>query len=382
VNTDLNSLARYVSVLDGQRPERLSEVHARIGVARKRRRRTAVGAAAAVTAAVALAAFATGTTDKRGSTPANQPDGGSLRQLAYAEGDTIHYGDKSIDVGEEVQFLAVTDDGVAFVREPASGQPGEKPLWFTDGSTVEKIGTTFGSPAGGYLVEASHTGSLLVVRDGGPEMGRAYFVVIDTSTGQVIHRNSAEYGGTFELLSVHDDAVYWVYPRDNPCKLAGERECFRYRRVLGYEVATDSFGLVSWARYDEKVRNRARTIVGPDPGTPPMPGTFPLDPVFERQGTDLIARDYDRVRELALTESHTGRPIHLRVPPEATEATRLEFSHWLDDDRLVLFAYTGSDGGTDAADEGDIFVCALSTGDCRLELQGQPGTAYQLPGLD
>jgi hypothetical protein len=232
------------------------------------------------------------------------------------------------------------------------------------------------------LVEASDTGSLLVVRDGDDGMGRPQFVVIDTSTGQVIHRNSAEFGGTFELLSVHDDAVYWVYPRDNPCKLAGERECFRYRRVLGYDVATDTFGLVSWARYDERVRSRTRTIVGPDPGTPPVPGTFPLDPVFERRGTDLVARDYDGVRELALTESHSGRPIRLRIPSGATEATRLEFSHWLDDDRLVLFAYTGSEGGTEVADEGDIFVCALSTGNCRVELRGQPWAAYQLPGLD
>lgn len=92
-----------------------------------------------------------------------------------------------------------------------------------------------------------------------------------------------------------------------------------------------------------------------------------------RQGTDLIARSHDGARALTLSEARTGEPIRLRVPSGATEATRFEFSQWLDDDRLVLFAYAGL--RAELADEGDIFVCALSTGNCRLELHGQPGTA-------
>ncbi len=382
MNPDLSPLAQHASQLDGQRPERLTEVHERIGVARKRRRRSTLGAAAAAAAAVVVVvAVATGVADQRGAEPVKKPDVAPTRPLAYAVGDTIHYGDRSIDVGEEVQFLTVTDDGVAFVREPLSGQPGDKPLWFTDGSTVERIGTTYGSPSRGYTVEASDTGSLLVVRDAGDGGGRPSFVVIDTSTGYIIHRDSAEYGGTdVVVLSVHDDAIYWVYPADTPCELAGDRECLRYRWVVRYDVAADSIARWTWARYDEDLRSRPRTIVGEDRGTPPVPGTFPLDPVFDRQGTDLIARDYDGARELTLSEARTGEPIRLRVPSAATDATRFEFSQWLDDDRLVLFAYTSL--VSEVADEGDIFVCALSTGNCRLELQGQPGTAYQLPALD
>ena len=379
MNPDLSPLAQHAALLDGQRPERLAEVHERVGVARKRRRRAAVGAAAAVTAAVALAAVATGTADKRGTGPVNPPDDAPSRPLTYAVGDTIHYGDRSIDVGEEVQFLTVTDDGVVFVSAPARGQPVERPLWFTDGSTVERIGTTFGSPARGYLVEASDAGSLLVVRDG-EDAGREQFVVIDTATGNVIHRNSAEFVGTFELLSVLDDAVYWVYPVDTRCELGGDRGCLRYQRAVKYDVTTDDFTVVDWARYDEDVRSRPRTLVGPDPGTPPAPGTFPLRPVFERQGADLVARDYDGVRELELSEARTGEPVRLQVSSGATEATRFELSQWLDDDRFVLFAYTRPP--TELADEGDIFVCTLSTGTCRLEVNSPPGTAYQLPALD
>lgn len=385
MNPDLSPLARHASLLDGQRPERVAEVHERIGVARRRRRRSAVGAAAAAAAAVGVvAAVATGVADHRGAEPVKRPDSGPTRPLAYAVGNTIHYGDRSIDVGEEVQFLTVTDDGVAFVREPLSGQPGDKPLWFTDGSTVERIGTTYGSPARGYAVEAGDTGSLLVVRDNGEGGGRPYQVVIDTSTGYVTHRESAEFGGEDVVaLSVYGEEIYFVYTADTPCDLAGDRECLRYRWLVKYSVDGDVRELLPWARYDQDLRSRPRAIVGADRGTPPVPGTFALDdPVFERQGTDLIARSHDGAREVTLSEARTGDPIHLHVPSGATAATRFEFSQWLDDDRLVLFAYTEPDGGSELADEGDIFVCALSSGSCRLELQGQPGTAYQLPDLD
>ena len=166
---------------------------------------------------------------------------------------------------------------------------------------MERIGTTYGSPARGYSVEAADTGSLLVVRNAGDGMGRPSFVVIDTSTGYPILRDSASYGGTdVVVLSVHDDAIYGVYPADTPCELAGDRECLRYRWVVRYDVVADSIVRWTWARHDEDLRSRPRTIVGEDRGTPPVPGRFPLAPVFDRQGTDLIARDYDGAREFTL----------------------------------------------------------------------------------
>jgi hypothetical protein len=389
VNPDLSPLTRHASLLDGQRPERLVEVHERIGAARRRRRRSALAAGAAAVATVAaVVAVATGVGDQRGAEPANDPEDAVTRPLTYAVGDTIHYGARSIEVGEEVQFLAVTDDGVAFVREPLGSQPGDKPLWFTDGSTVERVGTTYGSPARGYAVEAFDTGSLLVVDAGNG--GRPYFAVIDTSTGYFVHRDSAEFGGAHVvMLSGHDDALYWLHPADTPCDVAGDRECLRYRWVVRYDVAVDSVTRWTWAQYEEELRSRPRTILGPDRGTPPTPGTFVVDdPFFERLGRDLVALDHDGTREVTLSDARTGEPIRLQVPTGATEARRFAFSQWLDDDRFVLFAYTSSfaggapDGGTEVADEGDIFVCALSSGQCRLEVQGKPGTAYQMPGLD
>jgi hypothetical protein len=80
------------------------------------------------------------------------------------------------------------------------------------------------------------------------------------------------------------------------------------------------------------------------------------------------------------TDAHTGRPIRLRAPAAGSTATYFQASHWLDDDSFVLFGYT--ELRTEVADEGDILTCALSTGDCRLVLRGQPGTVYQLPRIN
>jgi hypothetical protein len=182
------------------------------------------------------------------------------------------------------------------------------------------------------------------------------------------------------ILSVHGDAVYWVHPADTPCELAGDRECLRYQWVVRYDVATDSTARVPWAQYDEDLRTRPRTIMGPDRGTPPVPGTFPLDgPLFGRQGTDLIARAYDGARELTLKSASTGDPIRLQLVPADTQATLFEFSQWLDDDRLVLFGYT--ENNSEYADVGDIYICELSTGNCRHEPPAQAGPV-QLPALD
>jgi hypothetical protein len=70
VNPDLSPLAQHAAQLDGQRPQRLAEVHERIDAARKRRRRSALGAAAVAAAVVVMVAVATGVSDQRGAEPA------------------------------------------------------------------------------------------------------------------------------------------------------------------------------------------------------------------------------------------------------------------------------------------------------------------------
>jgi hypothetical protein len=69
VNPDLTPLARHASLFDGQRPERLAEVHERIGLARKRRRRSALGAVATAATVLVVAAVVTGVADQRADEP-------------------------------------------------------------------------------------------------------------------------------------------------------------------------------------------------------------------------------------------------------------------------------------------------------------------------
>lgn len=356
------------------------------GERRLRRRRAAIttgGVAAVLALAIGSATFAG--RSMRSQEPVEQPspsptvekDAPSGRQLAYAVGNTIHYGDRSIDVGEYVHFVDVTDDGAAFVRGGAFGQqPGGKPLWFTDGSEIERIGTISGSPSWGYYTAASDAGSILVWWD--PTVGASgEIVVYDTGTRHELTRFPAPDAYTLDVLSVHDDALYWA-PDEAPCELkGGGDDCLRYEWVMSYDVEAGSSARVSGASYDEDIRSRPRTIVKPYRAD--IPGTFPWDYIrFDRQGTDLVA--LDNGEQTTIREGLTGKPIHLSVPPDSTTATYFSLTQWLDDDQFVLFAYTGN--VTEWADEGDVFTCALSSGSCRLELRGEPGTVYQMPRLD
>ena len=360
------------------------------GERRLRRRRTAIttGGVAAVVALVVAGASLTGP-DSRTQDPINDPtespsvEGnlGPVRPLTYAVGDTIHYGERSIDVGGTVQSVAVTDDGVAFVLGPGL-RPGRYPLWFTDGSSVEQVGTVYGSSARDYGVTASDAGSTLVWYEPvGAEDLR--LVIFDTRRGEVLDRFAAGLGPETQLLSVHSDAVYWAVPSEAPCELAGD-DCLFYQWVMRYDVEAGAADRVSGTSYDANLRNRPRTIFADASGDPEVPGTFPEDRVtFELRESTLVAvaRDFlGGSQDIDLSEGRTGEAIRLTVPPGTTDATTFELTQWLDDDRVALFAYTS--GPSEYADEGEFFSCALSTGTCELEAQGRVGSRYQAPRLD
>ena len=359
---------------------------------RRRRAAMATGSAAAVLTLIiggAQVADRTNSTQDPAKDPSESPsvienNKASVRQLAYAVGNTIHYGDRSIDVGEYVHFVDVSDDGVAFVRGGGlRAQPAGRALWFTDGSAVERIGTVSGSPARGYEVKASDAGSLIVWEEPLDE-NDVVFVVFDTRTRQVLTRFPHSLASINSLeLDLYPDAVYWV-PDGEPCQAgaydAYRARCLRFRSVMKYDVVSGSSATVSWETYDQDRRSRPRTIVGPYPDEMDVPGTDIYRHVsFVRHGTRLVATD-EGGAETAVSEARTGRPVRLQVPAGSTRATYFVLTQWLDDDRFVLFAYTGN--ATEWADEGDIFSCSVSRETCQVELQGPPGTTYQLPRLD
>ena len=219
---DLRALAERASTVEGRQAERLAEVHARIRAARRRRTAAASAGAGVVVLALVLGVSAlTRSTDQSQEpvqtptpTPTTTPtpvvdNPDSLRPLTYAVGSTIQYGDRSIDVGEYVHFVDVTDNGVVFVSGRSTWKQHQRAaLRFTDGSSVVQIGTVTGSPYTWFRVESSVAGSILVWdEDPGDDQGD--YVVFDTEDMRVLARVPQSAAGD-QVLSVHDDAVYWV----------------------------------------------------------------------------------------------------------------------------------------------------------------------------
>jgi hypothetical protein len=308
----------------------------------------------------------------------DNPD--SLRPLTYAVGGTIHFGERTIDVGDYVHSVDVTDNGVVFVRGPSTWkQPHRTGLWFTEGSSVVRIGTVEGSPTRGFPVEPSAAGTTVVweERDGG-EHGD--FVVFDTEDLQVLTR-VARSAASDQVLSVLDDAVYFADRNEVGCKeVVSFPVCVRDGTVVRrYDVPTGVLSRVTGASYDRDRRSRPRTIVAPlfgESGTVIRDGL-----VFIRHGRKLLADGGEPGAEYDVQLAQTGAPIRLRIPEGTTAADRIALTQWLDDDRVVLFALDG-DGGSWLAEAGQFFTCDISNGTCRLEPRGEPGDLYQVPTRD
>lgn len=330
---DLRSLATRASTVEGRQADRLAEVHARIRVARRRRTAAASAGAGVLVLALVLGVSALNRSTDRGQEPVQTPtptptptsvvdNAESLRPLTYAIGETIHIGEQTIDVGDYVHSVDVTDNGVVFVRGRVSWkQPQPAALWFTDGSAVEQIGTVEGSPTRGFPVESGAAGSIVVWEE--PFDGeRGDYVVFDTDDMQVLTRvpPSSE---TDAVLSVHDDAVYWVDRNEVACKeVVSFPACVRDSTVVQkYDVATGVLSDVSGASYDDDRRSRPRTIVGPLFGET---GTVIHDgPAFTRHGRRLLADGGEPGAEYDVELAQTGATIPFRVPAGATTAHRL-----------------------------------------------------------
>ena len=105
-----------------------------------RRRLAAVAATAAVVVLIAAGGFALRPEGERPAPAPPSPDQtehtlGMPRPFTYAEGTTIHYGDRTYDAGRVVEFVEATDNGFVYVDNDS------RRLWFTDGSyAADRIG--------------------------------------------------------------------------------------------------------------------------------------------------------------------------------------------------------------------------------------------------
>lgn len=389
----LHVLAERAAVVEGRPDRRLNEVHARIAHARRRRQVGVVGAAViavvlALTAGRGLMAL-TDTDDTPPAKPAPRPtptphgpDQASRRQVVWAVGSTVHIGDRTVDVGRKVAGLAATDDGVVFTRDDEAMPPGCgmnsggcAVLYFTDGSDIFQIGRAFGTYIRGYRVEASSAGSTVVWFEPAPdERGhdasyeeRGEYVVYDTAE----RREVARFGSAASLVKgLYDDSVYWI-PDDQGQEWCQDYSkyhgaCQRYVSVMRLDTSTGIQAKVPWSVYTSDRRNQPRMFVRstnpPDYPYNPFPQGRPgaVTVEFGRVGDRLGVVD-ENGDAVAVQLASTGKPVRLRLPAGYHHDVELFFLQmWLDDDRLAI----------SADNRGDVLICRLSSGQCRVAVRG------------
>ena len=309
------------------------------------------------------------------------------RLLTFAVGTTIHWGDRTIDVSRQargrnvrrlsIDYLDATDDGVVFITGPRAHRypdgeigiaVGDSTVWFTDGSTPVRIGSTVGNAVRGFPIASSVAGSILAWSEGGDNTA-GQVVVYDTAERAVIGR----FGEHAVPLAVYDDVVYWS-PRRSPCLPAGwgrSPECTRDAAVMRFDVASGLQSRVPAPDYLADRRARPGLFLDGWPAGRSR-GSGVMFVGLVRRGDRLVVPGSEPGVDDKVTVAGTGRPLRLRLPARDRNPDDLAITQWLDADRVVLV-------DTDSADGTDFLVCRLSTGRCRLAAR-LPDANYTEPG--
>lgn len=355
----------------------------RRGEARLRRRRLAAVAAVTVVVLLVVGSTLLAGRDTRGATsPPAGPDrtthgDGSAhtqpshRRLTYAVGRTIHWGDRTIDVGQTVQAVGATDDGVVFVRgdQACRDEVACRTLWFTDGAEPMRIGSVTGSWIRGFGIAFASAGSTVVWSEPDRRNRSPYetseYVAYDTSLRREVGRFGSERS---TLLAVGAHSVYWV-PNAGQC-VAFDGACMRFRDpVMRFEVATSQQVAVSWETYWATRRGWPRTLMSPPHGKevtdadgvrvvrpPHADPELSDDYGFRLDGTRLVGDD--RAVDVTVRLARTGEPLRLRMPAGYPTGSYFGITQWLDDSHLVMWA-----------EDGALLVCRVPDGRCRTTVE-------------
>ncbi len=229
-NSLRESLARHAHAVE---PPTL-DVHALISAGEKRLRRRRFGAVAGSVLAVALALGVPAVVWELGDEPRSvkQPnppepsrkvDEPGTRPITYGQGQTLLLGNREIDTGLDFLSVAVTDDGAALTTIDGG-------IWFTDGRTVERIGSTIaprvrprsfsavaGLPRDWVITDTA--GSLLAwLEYPGQRPDRPELVVYDSARRVVLHRRPIEVGdgGSATVLALAGRAIFLGVDEPDP----------------------------------------------------------------------------------------------------------------------------------------------------------------------
>ncbi|HEU5037754.1 MAG TPA: hypothetical protein VFT70_12170 [Nocardioides sp.] len=347
----------------------LGEVVAEAGRRRRRRRSVVIAAAAAGVSAIvvgsALVAQTGSTTD--GSSPADSPSSsagtavdGPVRPLVYAEGRTVHVGEKSVAADKPVAFIAPTDDGAVY--EAAL----DGTLWFTDGTTTRVIGTSGSAAAPTSHPEAVSTGSAgsLVVWADVVHQNRSELVVYDTARLDEVGRIPFPVRGHEALVDYVGEDEVW-YATDD-----GRTDSSIYR----FDVRSGTTTSHPRSDLDAVLESRPRTFAAVDGDGRVVHG----EPSFTEEAGRLVAGIHTAgvSEDAAPVTLADGSELRLRLPSAYVgpwppdEQPALSVSQWLDDDHIVLWADDG--GGDLPAKRGDFLVCPLPDGVCDVTVPRAP----------
>jgi hypothetical protein len=320
-------------------------------------------------------------------------DARGTRPVTYGQGQTLHLGTREIDTGLDFLSVAVTDDGAALTTIDGG-------IWFTDGRTVERIGSTIAlrvrprgvsGPAGmpRDWVVTDTAGSLLAwLEYPGQRPDRPELVVYDSARRVVLDRRPIEApdGGSAHVLAIAGRAVFLG---EGPGGALPPGAMHRYDVDTGVLEPADEDELAAARRGVSRA-----LVVGPSAGaggvlhTEGFLGDTGSDSVggLTNSGTNSVGRLTVNDSELEdLVDPRTGEQVRLRVP-EGYEPGQMWFVQWLDDTRFTLISgipgrYGNWGGG---APVGDLLVCRITEGRCDVRLDrsvwSTVWTAPLLPG--
>lgn len=279
------------------------------------------------------------------------------RPLAYGQVQTLHIGERTIDTGLDFLSIDLTDEGAALTTLDGG-------IWFTDGDTLELIGTTLPNVVShDDWVANDASGPLLAwmeFRD--QRIDRPELVVFDTAGRDEVAREpvSVAAGNTTVTPSGNTAVVVAI----------SGRQVFVAERQRGgpapgmplsrYDLDSGSFEPVGDGELDAALRSAPRAlVVGPSAAD----GALLLDNPPSGLDTGVRTVGGVVVRHSALhrlRDPHTGEAVEITVP-EGYEAQHLWFTGWLDDDRFSMV----SDAGT-----GEVLACRISAARCRVVVGG------------
>jgi hypothetical protein len=280
------------------------------------------------------------------------------RPLVYAEGTTVHVGDKTVEARDPVAFIKATDDGAVY--EAAL----DGTLWFTDGVTTSVIGTsgcTACPTEHAGVVSTGASGSLVVWGDvSDPGKLPVEYVVFDTSRLEEVGRIALTEPRSFDIQVVYvDEDRVWFTDNTSPgCWVLSLSPC-KDPHLLRYDVTTGKTANVSLAELDAEMTRRSRMFVAQDDDLENNEPGFSNGADFHQVGMRLLASprtNGDAVR-LQL-------PVGFAVIGRQIDEHSISLSQWLDDDHIVVWAAEG--GGDLPAKRGDLLVCPLPDGTCRV----------------